>query len=231
MRGTQVSILEHLQRTGRGGPREGAGAKPKGRPGIVWHIRRAHFQGLTVGHVTLRVRDGVPSLRAQCFAGELRSSFGKACRREDFRLIHYSVQRDHLHLIVEAHDNEALARGMMSIGSRVARAVKRVFGWKGPVMLGRYHLRRLRSPRQVRNALRYVLLNARKHAAERARELRMRWEVDPFSSGDAFDGWRSRRVARVDAARRRAGVASPRSWLLREGWRRHDLLCPFEVPG
>jgi len=230
-RSEQVSILEHLQRTGRGGPREGAGARPKGRPGIVWHVRRAHFRRLTVGHVTLRVRDGVPSMRASRFVRDLQRSFGEASERGDFRLVHYSIQRDHLHLIVEADDHEALGSGMKAIGSRVARAVKRVFGWSGPVLLGRYHLRRLGSPRQVRNALRYVLSNARRHAAQGRRELRLAWEIDPASSGSAFDGWKARRVPNLPEARRRAGIVSPRSWLLRTGWRRHGLFSALEVPG
>jgi len=224
-------MLEHLQRTGRGGPRLGAGAKPKGRPGIVWHVRREHFRRLAVGHVTLRVREGVPSMRAPRFVRDLRRSFGEACDRGDFRLVHYSIQRDHLHLIVEADDHEALGRGMKAIGSRVARAVERVFGWSGPVLLGRYHLRRLGSPRQVRNALRYVLLNARRHAVQRVPELRLAWEIDPASSGHAFDGWKPRAVGKLSEARRLAGVASPRSWLLRTGWRRHGLFSPLEMPG
>jgi len=227
----QLSLDDHRMRTGRGGPREGAGAKPKGRPGIVWHVRREHFRRLTVGHVTLRVRDGVPSMRAPRFVRDLQRSFGEACDRGDFRLVHYSIQRDHLHLIVEADDHEALGRGMKAIGSRVARAVKRVFGWSGPVLLGRYHLRRLGSPRQVRNALRYVLSNARRHAARAVRELRLAWEIDPASSGSAFDGWKGRPMPNLEAARARAGVAIPRAWLLGAGWRRHGRFSPLEVPG
>jgi len=231
MRDRQLSLDDHRMHTGRGGPRHGAGAKPRGRPGIVWHIRREPFRRLTVGHVTLRVREGVPSMRAPRFILDLQRSFGEACDRGDFRLVQYSVQRDHLHLIVEADDNEALGRGMKAIGSRVARAVKRIFGWTGPVMLGRYHLQRLGSPRQVRNALRYVLSNARRHAARRARELRLAWEIDPASSGWAFDGWQARSGRKLEEARRIAGVASPRSWLLRTGWRRHGLFSPLEIPG
>jgi len=231
MRRDQASLFEYLRRTGRGGPREGAGAKPRGRPGIVWHVRREHFRRLTVGHVTLRVREGVPSMRAPRFVRDLQRSFGEACDRGDFRLVHYSIQRDHLHLIVEADDHDALGRGMKAIGSRVARAVKRVFGWRGPVMLGRYHLRRLGSPRQVRNALRYVLSNARRHAARAVRELRLAWEIDPASSGRAFDGWKARPAPDLEAARGRAGVAAPRTWLLRVGWRRHGLFSLLEVPG
>ena len=68
-------------------------------------------------------------------------------------------------MIVEAKDRDALGRGMKSIGSRLARAVNRVFKRAGPVLADRYHVRVLRTPREVRNALAYVLLNARRHAA------------------------------------------------------------------
>ena len=80
---------------------------------------------------------------------------------------HYSLQGDHAHLIVEAHGKDALARGMKSIAARLARALNRVAGRSGPVLDSRYHHRSLRSPREVRRALAYVLLNARRHLAKR----------------------------------------------------------------
>ena len=108
-------------------------------------------------HVTLRVRPGVPSLRGGAFVQEFRRSLAEASERGDFRVAHYSLQGDHAHLIVEAHGKEALGRGMMSIGARLARAVNRVGHRSGPVLDGGYHHRSLRSPREVRRALAYVL--------------------------------------------------------------------------
>ncbi len=83
-----------------------------------------------------------------------------------FRVVHYSVQRNHLHLLVESAGKDALGRGMKAISARVARAAQRAFGLRGPVLHGRYHLRVLRTPREVRHALAYVLLNARTHWCE-----------------------------------------------------------------
>jgi REP element-mobilizing transposase RayT len=103
--------------------------------------------------VTLRVRPGVPSLRGGAFVQEFRRSLAEASERGDFRVAHYSLQGNHAHLIVEAHGKEALGRGMMSIGARLARAVNRVSRRSGPVLDGRYHHRSLRSPREVRRAL------------------------------------------------------------------------------
>ena len=108
--------------------------------------------------------------------------------RDDFRVVLYSIQRDHVHIIVEAAEKDALGRGMKAVASRLARAVNRVFGRSGAVMDGRYHLRVLGSPREVRNAIAYVLLNARKHWRERwgqAPPVR----IDAASSGRWFGGW------------------------------------------
>jgi REP element-mobilizing transposase RayT len=100
-----------------------------------------------------------------CLVRDLERSLREAKERRGFRLIAYSFQRDHVSLLVEAEDTRALARGMKSIGARIARAVRRVFGGRGPVLTERYHQRVVRSPREVRAALAYVILNARKHAA------------------------------------------------------------------
>jgi REP-associated tyrosine transposase len=179
-------------------------------------------------HVTLRIRDGIPSLRRQRFVNEMRRSFAAACERGDFRVAQFSIQRDHLHLIVEAEDEQALGCGMKSIGARVARAVNRVFRRTGAVLLGRYHVHALRTPREVRNALAYVLLNARKHWKQRM-GLAPPVRLDAASSAGWFDGW-SRRLEPL-SSREPPSVAAPRTWLLRAGWRRHGPIDPTEVPG
>jgi REP element-mobilizing transposase RayT len=102
------------------------------------------------------VRSGLPSLRNHRFIGEFRVSLREACERCDFRVCQYSIQRDHLQMLVEATGKEALARGMKAVAARLARAVNRVFRRKG-VLFGRYHLRALKTPREVRNALAYVV--------------------------------------------------------------------------
>jgi hypothetical protein len=144
------------------------------------------------------------------------------------RVCHFSIQRDHVHLVVESAGKEALGRGMKSVGIRLARAVNRVFGRTGPVLFGRYHLRVLRTPREVRNALAYVLLNARKHWRQRngaAPPVR----IDIGSSGAWFDGWK-RPPLKTETIGPRP-VASARFWLLRKGWRERGLVDPAEVPG
>jgi REP element-mobilizing transposase RayT len=226
MRATQLTFDDHRRRTGHGGPRPGAG-RPRGRRPIVHHVRREALPRGRPAHITLRVRSG-PSLRTRRFVRELRRSFAAACERGTFRLIHFSIQPDHLHLLVEANDAQALANGMKSIGARVARAVNRVFGRTGAVLRGRYHVRALRTPREVRNALAYVLLNVRKHWKQRhgtAPPVR----IDNASSGAWFDGWS--RGFQPSSSRESPPVAQPRTWLLRIGWRRHGAIDLREIPG
>jgi hypothetical protein len=133
-----------------------------------------------------------------------------------------------VHLIVEAAGREALGRGMKSIGARLARAVNRVFHHSGPVLLGRYHVRALVTPREVRNALAYVLLNARKHW-KGSRGVAPPAQFDEASSARWFDGWKRWPRAPAKSGPREVGV--PRTWLLTHGWRRHGLVDPAEVPG
>jgi REP element-mobilizing transposase RayT len=224
----QLSFSDHRRHSGWGGPREGAGRKPSSRRPPVHHVRRGPVPGRAPAHVTLRVCRGVPSLRSRRFLRVFRSSLRQACERGNFRVVHYSVQRDHVHLLVEAAGKDAMGRWMMSVGARLARAVNRVFGRSGPVVHGRYHIRVLRTPREVRNALAYVLLNARKHwkhvhgHAPPAR-------LDAASSGRWFDGWPQRLPGRPRPGKRE--VAPPRTWLLCVGWRRHGLVALGEVPG
>jgi len=99
---------------------------------------------------------------------EIERTFANGCERPGFRLVHYSLQGNHAHLIVEADDPGSLGRGMKAIGARLARAVNRIARRTGRVLADRYHMRLLSTPKEVRNALRYVLLNARRHAARGA---------------------------------------------------------------
>jgi REP element-mobilizing transposase RayT len=181
-------------------------------------------------HVTIRVRRDVPSLREGRLVREWRRSLAEASERGAFRVAHYSLQGDHAHLLVEAHGKEALANGMKSIGARLARAVNRTAQRSGPVLDGRYHHRSLRSPREVRRALAYVLLNARRHLAKQ-RGAVGRAVLDGASSARWFDGWRPEVANRfLGSPELRPEVARPHTWLLRVGWRRHGLIDPGELP-
>jgi hypothetical protein len=117
---------------------------------------------------------------------------------------------------------------MKSVAARIARAVNRVFDRRGEVLDGRYHHRALSTPREVRNALAYVLLNARKHASEKVLLLaETEPRIDPASSGRWFEGWDHSSTGPVDTPT----IARPQTWLLRAGWRRHGLIRRDDVPG
>jgi len=157
-------------------------------------------------------------LRRRIIRGQILRALGEGRERFGFRLTQFSVQSNHVHMIVEADDRLALSRGMKGIAVRVARTVNRLWKRRGSVFSDRFHSRALRSPREVRSVLLYVLQNARHHG------LRI-LGVDPYSSGPWFDGWKQGRVLATDGP-----TAHARTWLLREGWRRHGLIGIQESP-
>ena len=131
--------------TGRGGARPGAGRPRKYRSRMP-HRSRERIPGYCPVLVTLRVRDDVPKLRR---AGDLRAfrdSLRQASSRAGFRVVHYAIQDDHVHLIVEAAGKTKLANGMKSVGARFARCVNRTFGRRGAVLKERFHHMVKRSP-------------------------------------------------------------------------------------
>jgi putative transposase len=192
-----------------GGRRKGAGRKRKGRVGVVHGVRASHCRGNPL-HVTLRRAEGLVSLRRRDVFAPVKGALVRGAR-DDFRVVEYSVQVDHIHLIVESDHRKALMRGAKGLAIRLARAINRVLGRKGRVWGDRYHVHELRTPREVRNALAYVLLNFRKH-------LRDSRGIDRCLSGVWFDGW-------IEVRPQDQGpLPRPRTWLLTVGWRRHGLL-------
>ena len=146
-----------------GGRREGAGRKRvRPRPGVV-HGRREELKARFPVHVTWRMQKGVWNLRTRRCFRVLERAFFAGANRFGFRLVHYSVQGNHLHLLVEAQDEKALSRGMNGMGVRVAKGLNRVMGRAGKVLEDRYHAHILRTPTEARRARAYLLQNARKH--------------------------------------------------------------------
>ena len=145
-----------------GGKRRRAGRKPKGaRAGVPHHPRNQ--PGRTAALVTMRVRNGLPSLRGSRTFRAMAQAFRKCKERFGLRVIHFTVQGNHLHLLVEADDVVALARGMKGLSVRIARALNRLNGVRGQVFPDRFHSRALKSPREIAYAMRYVLGNHMKH--------------------------------------------------------------------
>ena len=153
----------------------------------------------------------------------LKGAFKAGSDRFGFRLVEYSIQSNHLHLLVEAKDREALSRGMKGLLVRVAKGLNRLWQRKGSVFSDRYHDRILRTPQEVRSALVYVLNNARRHG------VRLKTALDAFSSGPWFEGW-SRPVPRRERPEAGSPLARARTWLLRVGWEIHGRLRWGEKP-
>jgi REP element-mobilizing transposase RayT len=192
-----------------GGPRINSGPKAGARPKVRHRTRPEHHARCPV-HVTMRRAKGLPSFRIDRLHRLVREAI-RATRREGFRIVHYSVQADHLHLLIEADDPVTLTNGMRSFAVRVAMRVNRkVLGrTRGRVWGDRHHRRELTSPSAVRNALVYVLNNHIKHGEY---EVGL---VDPCSSAPWFDGWQHRREPQPT---RPCPAQPPSTWLLEKGW-------------
>jgi REP element-mobilizing transposase RayT len=182
------------------------------------HLARTPHDARCPAHVTLRAAAGLASLRSERLFPAVRAAL-VAATSERFRVLQFSVQRDHLHLLVEASSPTGFERGVRGLAIRVARAVNRALARRGAVWGDRYHSHVLHTPREVRNALVYVLNNWRKHEPS-ARGL------DPRSSAAWFDGWRE------PAQKQRASspIARATTWLASIGWRMRGLLGVDERP-
>ncbi len=196
-------------------------------------MRRERFAGRFPQHVTLRMVPGIGSLRRYHPLRVVRAAIAKG-HRSDFRIVEFNLLSNHLHLIVEAEGAEALALGMQGFNVRVARGINKAMGRCGKLFAERYHCRALRSPTEVRHAVRYVLLNQRHHIA-RGGARPSGSVLDPYSSATWFDGWKS--PVRAHEPWQRELLAMPRPtaratvWLLTTGWKRRGLLGFGETPG
>ena len=191
-----------------GGARRGAGRRPAGPRARVSHAARPKHDARNPLHLTLRLRDGLPSLRRKEARDAIAGAFATGHDRFGFRLTQFSLQSNHVHLLAEAEDRRALSRGMQGLMVRLARALNALWKRRGSVFTDRFHARALRTPSEVRSALVYVLRNALHHGSRHL-------GIDPFSSGPWFDGWASR-IGQVRGSP--VFLAAARTWLLAKGW-------------
>src|SRR5882762_10511177 len=195
-RGRKRHVQQELFR--RGGKRRGAGRKPKGARAGERHGRRPDFKACHPLHVVMRVMPAVGSLRRRSMYKAMRDASITAALRERFRIVHISLQRTHVHVIVEAEHKMALARGMQGFTISAARHINTMLGTargdgtqrrrRGKVFSDRYHAEVITSPTRAHRAIGDVLSNWRKHGEDRV-GLPSTWLVDPFSSGLSFPDW------------------------------------------
>src|SRR4051812_10342262 len=222
----------------RGGKRRGAGRKPKGGRAGERHEARPAFKRYQALHIVMRVAPDVGSLRRRAMYKALREATITAALREWFRIVHISLQRTHVHLIVEADDRAALARGMQGFTISAARNINTALGdgvrrRRGNVFADRYHVEVITTPTRARHAISYVLGNWRKHGEDRE-GLPSTWLVDPFSSAISFPDWKELEDQAWMWPLRETYdplmVRRPQSWLLREGWKKAGEISAREVP-
>jgi REP element-mobilizing transposase RayT len=245
----------------RGRKRE---AKPRGKARVgrprkpnagVSHLARRAFDKPRALHITLRVLDVIGRLRTRSAYMAIREAAITVLKHDAFRIVQMSIEGTHVHLLVEADNRDALSTGMQAFGISAAKhlnaAFSRAGGWwerkraarlghalpkrrKGRVFSDRYHETVIKTPRQARHALAYVLNNWRRHGEDR-RALARSWLIDPFATGWAFDGWKERADTpfawKVRETYQPIPVWLPKTWLLRTGWKMHGLIGVREVPG
>jgi len=228
-------VQELLPFPKRGGKRKGAGRPKKGYRASERHKKREALPARCPAHAILRVEKELGSLRKRDAYHAIRSALSSTFRRTDFRICQISLQREHVHLIVEASDERALARGMQGFEVAAAHqlnaAITKHRGRlrRGRVFSDRYHARVLRTPTEVRHALNYVLNNWRHHSEHRAVEATY-WHVDYFSSGPTFARWREP-LPTLPTRYEPLPMRPPATWLLSIGWTKAGVISMFATPG
>ena len=205
------------------------GPKPKARAGSP-HKTRPELKARHPVHVVLRVVGAVGNLRRRATYKAVREATLTTARREDFRIVHLSIQRNHLHLLVEADDKGALASGMQGFQISAAKHLNAAISKdrpgprrRGAVFPHRYYAEVIKTPTQARHALSYVINNWRKHREDRTEVTRL-WKIDWFSTAVMFPGWEEYGeeafLWRGPPTYDPLVVYLPRTWLLREGYKR-----------
>ena len=211
-----------------GGARPGAGRPRSRHKHDPSHTPRPVHKARNPSHITLRVVRDVGRLRRRKLWAALEKAAIQLGVTDAFRIVHISIQSNHVHLLIEAKDKEAIAKGIGRFEILVAKKVNAVLGRTGKVFEFRYHRVDITTPKQMRGALAYVLNNWRRHREDLTTPGAENALIDPYSTAWAFDGW-----ADLDEvpAWDRLPSAEARTWLLRVGWKKHPLIRVREVPG
>jgi REP element-mobilizing transposase RayT len=218
--------------------RKRAGRKPKGARAGARHDTRPVVKPQHALHVVMRVVPAVGNMRRRSLYKAMRDATITAALREQIRIVHISIQRTHVHMLVEAENKLALARGMQGFQISAARNINTALAIgarrrRGTVFADRYHLEVITSPTRAHHAIRYIVNNWRKHREDRD-GLARTWLVDPYSTGILFPDWKELADKAMMWPLRETYdpliVRTPASWLLREGWKRAGSISVHDVP-
>jgi putative transposase len=230
---------DKAKRAKRGKRAKRLGRPPRGARSSERHKVRPELVARYPLHIIMRAASGLGTLRAPRVLSAIREAMRVTFKLEDqFRIIEFSIQRTHVHLIVEANDRFALAKGMQVFGISAAKHINATLRdangdrRRGTVFADRYHAVPLKTPTQVRNTICYVLNNWRHHG-EQTQKLKYEWPIDPYSTAPLFMGWKELGDQRFKPPPnfKLPPRLLPSTWLLAAGWRKVGLISMFHVPG
>ena len=201
-----------------GGLREGAGRKKSSSRRDPDHRSRPEHVGRYPLHVVLRVRKEVGRLRRRKVFEAAHRALVKIAARVEFRVVHMSLQHNHIHMLVEAGTGLDLESGMRSLTISLARRINASLDRAGKVFEFRYHSTPLTSPRQTRNAIAYVLNNWRRHREDERGFHERTMILDPYSSAISFAGWADFTLGKWPDGYVALPVSPPQTWLMAKGW-------------
>ncbi len=234
----QLGLRGIAKRKARHGKRLG---RPPGERRAPAHKTRPEIEARFPIHVVIRVVGEVAKLRTpKAYRAIRRAMFTLGNRRADFRIVHVSLQNNHVHLIVEADDRVALARGMQGFQISAAKYLNRELSRgrlerrRGQVFADRYFAVQIKTVTGVRNALNYVLNNWRKHGRDQHEVGLYEGRIDPYSTGALFTGWKERAQPAIvlPADYDPLPVSAARSWLVTDGYKRaKQAISVYGMPG
>ena len=223
---TPQRAFDFRRRTRAGKIAKKPGPKPSNRRHDPRHRPRPDVTGRCPVHVVLRVTREVGNLRTHRAYRAVRGAIGTCAARTDYRVVHVSIQSNHVHLLVEADSKQSLTVGMQGFAISAAKRLNRELRRRrGEVFPFRYHATPITNPTQARNAISYILNNWRRHK----NDLRAPWRIDPYSSAEQFAGWATPHGYQPRAEP--LPCVRPTSWLLADGWRRARPIELDEIPG
>ena len=200
------------------------GRRPRaGRPNLSGQVNHIPVLLKTPLHVTLRLKEKLPSIRTKDLFKEFKESAALS-KKQGLHIIHFSIQRNHIHLFCESRSNRSLPLGMRSLAGRFGKILRayprsRGGGKSGSTFDGRYHLHVLKTPREVKNTLEYVLLNSSAHAFRYWPKL-LGSRFKSLIKADA--GFFENQQKPIDL---KSALCEPQSWLAKAGWMRACAQC------
>jgi REP element-mobilizing transposase RayT len=217
-----------------GGARKGAGRKKTGMRSDPLHRTRPTVRNYEPQHVTLKTLPSVGRLRKGKIYRAVRQSLRRILGTLGFRVCEMSIQKNHLHFLVEAGGKVALRLGMQGLAISVAKTINRALKRKGKVFAFRYHATAIKTPKQARHALSYVLNNWRRHREDETTQASRVAAIDPYSTARTFKRWKETDEAVVPPGFGTLDpleTSAPRTWLLTTGWKKHPAISVWETPG